>query len=129
MAEETKTSEILKGGEFLIKDTDPQTVFIPEELNEEQKMMAETASDFVEKEILPKIDAIDKQEEGLMVRLLEKSGELGLLGAAVPEEYGGLGGGFNTNTALVMELLILELVRFQFFITEQKNRRKNIFPN
>jgi alkylation response protein AidB-like acyl-CoA dehydrogenase len=104
MSEETKTEIGLKGGEFLIKDTDPQTVFIPEELNEEQRMMAETASDFVEKEILPKIDAIDKQEEGLMVGLLEKSGELGLLGAAVPEEYGGLGGGFNTNTALVMEI-------------------------
>jgi len=104
MSEETKTAIGLKGGEFLIKETDPQTVFIPEELNEEQRMMVEAASDFVEKEILPKLDAIDKQEEGLMVALLDKSGELGLLGAAVPEEYGGLGGNFNTITALLMEM-------------------------
>ena len=104
MSEETKTAVGLKGGEFLIKETDPQTVFIPEELNEEQRMMVEAASDFVEKEILPKLDAIDKQEEGLMVALLDKSGELGLLGAAVPEEYGGLGGNFNTITALLMEM-------------------------
>jgi alkylation response protein AidB-like acyl-CoA dehydrogenase len=104
MAEELKDTDVLKGGEFLIKETDPQSVFIPEELNEEQRMMAEVAHDFVEKEILPKIDAIDKQEPGLTESLLEKSGELGLLGAAIPEEYGGLGEGFNTNTALAMEL-------------------------
>ena len=104
MSEEIKDTDVLKGGEFLIKDTDPQSVFIPEELNEEQRMMAEAAHDFVEKEILPNLDAIDKQESGLTESLLEKSGELGLLGAAVPEEYGGLGEGFNTNTALSMEL-------------------------
>jgi len=104
MAEEIKKIDILKGGEFLIKDTDPNSVFTPENLNEEQKMMAEVAHDFVVKEILPNVDAIDKQEPGLTQRLLEKSGELGLLGAAIPEEYGGLGEGFNTNTALAMEL-------------------------
>jgi alkylation response protein AidB-like acyl-CoA dehydrogenase len=74
------------------------------ELSEEQRMMAEVAHDFVEKEILPILDVIDKQEPGLTESLLEKAGELGLLGAAVPEEYGGLGEGFNTNTALSMEL-------------------------
>jgi alkylation response protein AidB-like acyl-CoA dehydrogenase len=104
MAEELKDTDVLKGGEFLIKETDPQSVFIPEELNEEQRMMAEVAHDFVEKEILPKVEAIDKQEPGLTESLLEKSGELGLLGAAIPDEYGGLGEGFNTNTALAMEL-------------------------
>ena len=104
MSEEIKDTDVLNGGEFLIKDTDPQSVFIPEDLNEEQKMMAEAAHDFVEKEILPNLDAIDKQEPGLTESLLEKSGELGLLGAAIPEEYGGLGEGFNTNTALSMEL-------------------------
>jgi len=104
MSEETKAAVGLKGGEFLIKETDPQTVFIPEELNEEQRMMAEAACDFIEKEILPKLDAIDNQEEGLMIALLNKSGELGLLGAAVPEEYGGLGASFNTSTALLMEM-------------------------
>ena len=79
MSEETKTSEVLKGGEFLIKETDASSVFTPEDLNEEQKMMAETANDFIQKEILHLLDAIDKQQEGLNVRLMDKAGELGLL--------------------------------------------------
>ena len=104
MSEEIKTAVGLKGGEFLIKDTDPQSVFIPEELNEEQKMMNEAAKEFVEKEIWPRLDAIDKQEEGLTVSLLKQAGELGLLGVSIPEEYGGLGEDFNTNTALLFEM-------------------------
>jgi len=104
MSEEIKTAVELKGGEFLIKDTDPQSVFIPEELNEEQKMMNEAAREFVEKEIWPKLNAIDKQEEGLTVSLLKQAGELGLLGVSIPEEYGGLGEDFNTNTALLFEM-------------------------
>jgi alkylation response protein AidB-like acyl-CoA dehydrogenase len=103
MSEET-TKKVLLGGEFLIKESDAQSVFIPEEINEEQKMMVETAGDFVKNEILPKLDAIDKQEPGLTTSLLEKAGELGLLGTSIPEEYGGLGGDFNTNTFLAMEL-------------------------
>ena len=102
MSDETK--KVLLGGEFLIKESDPQSVFIPEEINEEQKMMVETAASFVQSEIWPKLDAIDHQEPGLTVSLLEKAGELGLLGTSVPEEYGGLGGDFNTNTFLAMEL-------------------------
>ncbi len=104
MSTETLKTEVLKGGEFLIKETDPQTVFIPEELSEEQKMMTEVAGEFVEKEIWPKLDSIDKQEKGLTVSLLQKAGELGLLGVSIPEEYGGLGEDFNTNTALLFEL-------------------------
>ena len=103
MSDET-TNKILFGGEFLIKDSDPQSVFIPEEINEEQKMMVETAASFVQSEIWPKLDAIDKQEPGLTISLLNKAGELGLLGTSVPEEFGGLGGDFNTNTFLAMEL-------------------------
>ena len=98
------TKKVLLGGEFLIKESDPQSVFIPEEINEEQKMMVETAGEFVKNEIWPKLDAIDHQEPGLTVSLLNKAGELGLLGTSVPEEYGGLGGDFNTNTFLAMEL-------------------------
>lgn len=102
MSDETK--KVLLGGEFLIKESDPQSVFIPEEINEEQKMMVETAADFVANEIWPKLDAIDHQEPGLTVSLLEKAGELGLLGTSIPEEYNGLGGDFNTNTFLAMQL-------------------------
>ncbi|MFZ5947568.1 MAG: acyl-CoA dehydrogenase family protein [Stygiobacter sp.] len=103
MSDETKT-KVLHGGEFLIKESEPQSVFIPEEINEEQKMMVETARDFVQTEIWPKLDAIDKQEPGLTVSLVEKAGELGLLGTSIPEEYGGLGADFNTNTFLSMEM-------------------------
>lgn len=102
MSDETK--KVLLGGEFLIKESDPQSVFIPEEINDEQKMMVETARDFVQSEIWPKLDAIDKQEPGLTVSLMEKAGELGLLGTSIPEEYGGLGADFNTNTFLSMEM-------------------------
>lgn len=104
MSNETIKTEVLKGGEFLIKETDPQIVFIPEDLSEDQRMMADSAREFVEKEILPKLDAIDKQEPNLTVKLLEKAGELGLLGTSVPEEFGGLGEDFNTNTAIAIEL-------------------------
>ena len=101
---DAETKKVLLGGEFLIKDSDPQSVFVPEEINEEQKMMVETAGEFVKNEIWPKLDAIDHQEPGLTVSLLNKAGELGLLGTSVPEEFGGLGGDFNTNTFLAMEL-------------------------
>ena len=104
MAEETLKAKVLKGGEFLIKETDPQSIYIPEELTEEQKMMSEAAREFVEKEIIPRVDDIDHQKEGLTVSLLEKAGELGLLGTAIPEEYGGLGEDFNTNTFISMEM-------------------------
>ncbi len=102
MAEEQK--EVLKGGEFLTKQTDPESIFTPEDINEEQKMMAETITDFIEKEIFPRLDAIDKQEPGLMVKLLKQAGELGLLGTFVPEEYGGLGEDFDTNTIISMAM-------------------------
>jgi len=104
MSEETKTKEVLNGGEFLINESDAASVFIPEELNEEQKMIVDTAREFIEKEIWPKLDAIDHQEEGVAVDLINKAGELGLLGTSVPEEYGGFGQDFNSNTALAMAL-------------------------
>lgn len=87
----------LKGGEFIVKETDPQEVFIPEEFSEEQKMMAAATQDFVEKEIFPNVERIDSLEEGLMPSIMDKAGELGLLGVSIPEEYGGLGMSFNTG--------------------------------
>ena len=91
------TKKYPKGGEFLIKETQAQDIFIPEEFSEEQIMIKETCSDFLEKEILPNLDEIDKQQNGLMVELLEKAGELGLLGVSVPEEYDGFGQDMNTS--------------------------------
>ncbi len=92
------------GGEFITKETPPESVYIPEDINEEQKMMIDTVNDFVEKEIWPRLDAIDKQEPGLMEKLLKQAGELGLLGTFVPEEYEGLGQDFDTNTLISMAM-------------------------
>lgn len=94
---ETLTKETIKGGEFLIRETEASDIFIPEEFSEEQKMMAEATRDFIEKEILTNIDRMDSLEEGFMPRAMEKAGELGLLGISIPEEYGGLGMSFNTS--------------------------------
>ncbi|MFH0757248.1 MAG: acyl-CoA dehydrogenase family protein [Bacteroidota bacterium] len=88
---------IITGGEFLVKETDTADVFIPEELDEEQRMIGETCRDFLETEVFPVVDRIDAQEEGLMRELLGKSGELGLLGIAIPEEYEGFGQNFITT--------------------------------
>ena len=71
--------------------------FIPEEFSEEQRMMAEATQDFIKKEIDPNIERMDSMEEGFMPGLLNKAGELGLLGVAIPEAYGGLGMSFNTS--------------------------------
>ncbi len=89
--------EAIKGGEFLIRESEAQDVFIPEEFSEEQQMMAQACRDFIEKEIDPHRDRIDTLEEGLMPDLLKKAGELGLLGISIPEAYGGLGMDFNTG--------------------------------
>src|SRR5690606_20748084 len=72
-------------------------IFIPEEFDEEQSMIRQTCHDFIETEILPNLDAIDEQEDGLMQTLLDKAGALGLLGVSIPEEYGGFGKSFNTS--------------------------------
>ncbi|MDB5228449.1 MAG: hypothetical protein JWN78_2642 [Bacteroidota bacterium] len=97
----TEVKNLLKGGEFLVKDTNYQDAFTPEDLNEEQLMIIQSTESFIETEILPVYDKIEKQEPGLTESLLMKAGELGLLGLAIPEEYGGLGKDFNTNSLLI----------------------------
>jgi len=94
---ETTDKTKVKGGEFLIKETTYQDVFIPEEFDEEQQMIAQTCRDFLTAEVYPNLDRIDKMEEGLMPSLVTKAGELGLLGVSIPEEYGGFGKNFNTS--------------------------------
>jgi alkylation response protein AidB-like acyl-CoA dehydrogenase len=86
----------LTGGDFLIREVSSEDVFIPEEFNEEQKMISQTCDDFLEADVFPMLDRIDKQELGLMVKLLEKAGELGLLAISIPEEYEGFGQSFIT---------------------------------
>ena len=100
----TVANATLKGGEFLIKETDANDIFIPEEWNEEQLMIAKSCQDFLVQNVHPNLDRIDAQEEGLMVNLLNQAGELGLLGISVPEELGGFGKDFVTSM-LVTEVL------------------------
>src|SRR5574343_100276 len=87
----------IKGGEFLIRKTLANEIFIPEEWNEEQRMIAQMCDDFIAQEILPNLDRIDKMEDGLMPSLMEKAGELGMLGMTVPEEFCGIGVDFKTS--------------------------------
>ena len=87
--ENSKT--VIKGGEWMIKEVSASDVFIPESFNEEQLMVRDMCEQFIDTEVLPVIDRIDKLETGLMPSLLEKAGAQGLLGITVPEEYGGSG--------------------------------------
>lgn len=93
---ETKQKAIT-GGEFLIRTTAAQDIFIPEEWSEEQIMMKKMCEDFVNQEIVPKLDDIDHQEPGLMESIIDKAGNLGLLSVTVPESLGGLGMDFKTS--------------------------------
>ncbi len=87
----------IKGGEFLIRKTQANEIFVPEEWNEEQRMIIQVCEDFIQQEVIPNLDRIDAQEEGLMVSLLDKAGALGLLGLSVPESLGGMGTDFKTS--------------------------------
>ena len=89
-----------KGGRFIISETNPSEIFIPEEFNEEHRMMASMADDFLDAEVFPILDRIDSMEPGLMPSLLDKAGALGLLGVSIPEEYGGFGKDFMTSMLL-----------------------------
>ena len=92
-----ETKAAIKGGEFLIKNVSHEDIFIPEEFDEEQQMIAETCTDFVETEVVPNFDLLDNHQEGLLPSLLKKAGELGLLGISVPENYEGFGQSFLTS--------------------------------
>ena len=96
--ETTKQIAALQGGEWIIKESNPFDTFIPEEFNEEQTMVMDMCAQFLDAEILPIIDRIDKMEPGLMPSLLEKAGEQGLLSTSFPEQYGGLGKDFITSS-------------------------------
>ena len=86
----------LKGGEFIIKPTDAQSIFTPADFTEEQVMMHQTCLDFIAAEVQPLLERLDNHEEGLMRGLMEKAGQLGLFGVSVPEQFGGLDMDFPT---------------------------------
>lgn len=96
----TDKVEIINGAEFLIKESNAQDTFTPEEFSDEQKMIQETVYNFNKTEIYPNIAKIEKQENDIGATILEKFGALGLLGTHMPEAYGGLDMDFNTNTII-----------------------------
>lgn len=94
----TQQNSTLKGGEWLIRESAPSDTFIPEDFNEEQQMVKDMCLSFLDAEVIPILERIDKLEPGLMPSLVAKAGEQGLLGTSIPEQYGGLGKDFITST-------------------------------
>jgi alkylation response protein AidB-like acyl-CoA dehydrogenase len=128
---------LTKGGEFLIKEEDPNAVFIPEEWNEEQLAIAKMFADFLELHVYPKIEEIDSmQHPELMPELLKKAGEQGMLGLSIPESYGGfeqdfvtgmlatevLGRGYSFSVAMTAHTGIGTLPILYFGNEEQKKK-------
>lgn len=100
MSAATENKSLLKGGEWLIKDSSPFETFIPEDFTEEQKMIRDMCDQFLDAEVFSILDRIDSLEPGLMKSLVGKAGEQGLLATSFPEEYGGLGKDFVTSTII-----------------------------
>ncbi|WPY97525.1 acyl-CoA dehydrogenase family protein [Christiangramia sp. OXR-203] len=104
MSTDTTKKDLLRGGQFLVKETKCEDVFTPEDFNEEQKMMRDSVQEFVEREIWPHKEEFEKKNYALTEEVMRKAGELGFLGVAVPEEYDGLGMGF-VSTMLVCDYI------------------------
>lgn len=100
MSAATESKSLLKGGEWLIKESSPFETFIPEDFNEEQRMIRDMCDQFLDAEVYTILDRIDSLEPGLMKSLVTKAGEQGLLASSFPEEYGGLGKDFVTSTII-----------------------------
>ncbi|WP_339697571.1 acyl-CoA dehydrogenase family protein [uncultured Marixanthomonas sp.] len=104
MSTTAENKELLRGGQFLVKETAANDIFTPEDFSEEQKMMRDSVKEFVDREIWPKKEEFEKKNYALTEEVMRKAGEMGLLGVAVPEEYDGLGMGFVT-TMLVCDYI------------------------
>jgi alkylation response protein AidB-like acyl-CoA dehydrogenase len=95
---EATTNTTPKGGEWLIRETEPAATFIPEHFSEEQLMIRDMCNQYLDTEVFPILERIDAMEPGLMKSLVQKAGEQGMLATSFPEEYGGLGKDFITST-------------------------------
>ncbi len=100
----TENKDILRGGQFLVKETSCDDVFTPEDFSEEQNMMKEAVQEFVDREIWPHKERFEKKDYALTEEVMRKAGELGFLGVAVPEKFDGLGMGF-VSTMLVCDYI------------------------
>lgn len=103
MTMETGT-QVLKGGEFLIRESQPEDIFTPELLNEEQKMIRDTVRDFMDQQVKPRDAALEAHEPGVAEAMMQEAAAIGLLGSHMPPEYGGMDLDTNTNT-LISETL------------------------
>lgn len=132
---------ITRGGQFLVKETKAEDIFTPEDFSEEQKMMRDSVIEFVDRELWPNKARFEKKDYAFTEEMMRKAGELGLLGVAVPEQYGGLEMGF-VSTMLVCDyisgtsgflVLLLEHIQesehFQLLYTVQKSKNKNTCQN
>ncbi|MEP6911179.1 MAG: acyl-CoA dehydrogenase family protein [bacterium] len=102
MSAVAEQKEVVQGGAFLIEDRTPEEIFTPEDFTEEHRMIAETTRQFVDHEVIPRIDELEKHDWKLARELVKKAADLGLIAANIPEEYGGLGLD-QTSSALVGE--------------------------
>src|SRR5207245_11747546 len=102
----TLTKTAAKGGSFLLESLQPSDVFTPADLTDDQKLIGQTAEEFVTKEVLPLVKDLENKKPGLMPELVKKGGEVGLMGGGVPEEYGGAGLDKIATTVLTEKLSI-----------------------
>src|SRR3954464_809556 len=100
----TIDTAILRGGEFLLQASDASSIFTPEQLTEEHRLIGRTAQEFVDNEILPLLDRLEEKDWNLARELVKKGADLGLLGVDVPEAYGGLGLEKGTSRGVSGEL-------------------------
>jgi hypothetical protein len=98
---DSNKEDLLRGGQFLVKETKAEDIFTPEDFSDEQKMMRESVQEFVNREVMPKREEFEKKNYDLTKELMQKAGEMGFLGVSVPEEYDGLGMGFVTTMLVV----------------------------
>jgi alkylation response protein AidB-like acyl-CoA dehydrogenase len=96
----TKTTTVLKGGEWLIKESEVEETFSPEDFSDEQKMIRDMCNQYLKSEVIPLLDRIDNLEPGLMRSLVQRAGEQGMLAVSFPEEFGGMGKDFVTSTII-----------------------------
>src|SRR6202048_1081777 len=104
MATPTTTPQGTKGGSFLLESPRPEDVFTPADLNDDQRLIGQSAEEFVIKEVMPHIKNLEAKKLGLLPELVKKAGEVGLLSGGIPEQYGG-GGGDKVATTILTEKL------------------------
>src|SRR5208337_2408446 len=106
MATATISKPAAKGGSFLLETSLPHDDFTPADLTDDQKLIDQTAEEFVVKQVLPLVKDLENKKPGLMPELVKKAGEVGLLGGGIPEEYGGAGLDKIATTVLTEKLSI-----------------------